>query len=482
MKTKTYQNPFPQRADDPWVVRDGDSYLYCYSFGRGVAVTRADSLPEIRRERGKICYRAPKEGMYSQEYWAPELHKINGRWYIYVAADDGINDHHRMYCLGAKTDDPTGEYEMIGKVSDESDKWAIDATILSHGGEHYFIWSGWEGDVNIAQHLYIAHMKDASTIDSARVLLSSPEYEWEQRGSSADLPTINEGPAILSRGGKTFLVYSAAGSWCDDYCLGMLELCGDDPMNPECWKKSDQPVFEKNEHCFGPGHCSFTTSPDGSEDYMVFHGNPNSGTSWGGRRLYIQRVKWKDGQPIFGAPTAPEDKLPYPSDGYRRPHGKLRPGVTRTAISAMVCLGLALVLVLIGAIIGREGGAWMLPLVAVPLIVELVLLWQKNMEWLGSFLLTNDGIYCESPLSAPILLEWSEIADCCFIPGKGKEAGTYCFSTEKLTLAGEHKLPSAPTSVKLVKISDRQGLQGALEVYLSKELSQKLAVDRIVLK
>ena len=120
MKTKTYQNPFPQRADDPWVVRDGDSYLYCYSFGRGVAVTRADSLPEIRRERGKICYRAPKEGMYSQEYWAPELHKINGRWYIYVAADDGINDHHRMYCLGAKTDDPTGEYEMIGKVSDEA--------------------------------------------------------------------------------------------------------------------------------------------------------------------------------------------------------------------------------------------------------------------------------------------------------------------------------------------------------------------------
>ena len=482
MKIKTYQNPFPQRADDPWVVRDGDSYLYCYSFGRGVAVTRAQKLTEIRRERGKVCYRAPKEGMYSQEYWAPELHKINGRWYIYVAADDGINDHHRMYCLGAKTDDPTGEYEMIGKISDLSDKWAIDATVLSHGGEHYFIWSGWEGDVNVAQHLYIAHMKDAATIDSPRVLLSSPEYEWEMRGSTKDLPTINEGPAILSRGGKTYLVYSASGSWCDDYCLGMLELCGDDPMDPACWKKYDSPVFEKNDYCYGPGHCSFTTSPDGSEDYMAFHGNPVSGTGWGGRRLYIQRVKWKDGLPVFGAPCAPDEKLPLPSDGYRHPHGRLRPALTKAAVAAMAGLGVSLLLVIIGSILGKGGIVWMLPLVALPVIAELVILWQKNMEWLGTFLLTNDGIYCESPLSAPILLEWGEIVDCCFVPGKGNEAGTYCFSAERLSLAKEYKLPTAPLSAKLVKISDRPGMQAALEEYLSKEMTQKLAVDRIVLK
>ena len=152
------------------------------------------------------------------------------------------------------------------------------------------------------------------------------------------------------------------------------------------------------------------------------------------------------------------------------------------AIMGMGCLALALVLVVMGAAMGREGGAWMLPLVAVPLIAELVLLWQKNMEWMGTFLLTNDGILCESPLSAPVLLRWDEITDCCYIHGKGKEAGTYCFCSEKLKLTGEYKLPTAPASAKLVKISDRKDLQGALEEFLPGAMIQKLAVDRIVLK
>ena len=309
---QTYRNPLPQRADDPWVVRDGDSYLYCYSIDGGVAVTRSDSLIGIKRERGAVCYRAPKGEMYSEEYWAPELHKVDGRWYIYVAADDGNNDNHRMYCLGAKTDDPTGEYELIGKITDDTDKWAIDGTILTLGGENYFIWSGWEGDVNVAQKLYIAHMKDAATIDSPRVLISEPEYEWEKRCCVDGLPTINEGPAVLARDGKVFLVYSASGSWSDEYCLGMLELVGKDPMNPDSWKKHDGPVFEKNEYCYGPGHCSFTTSPDGTEDWMAYHGNPVSGSGWGGRRLYIQRIYWENGTPVFGAPTASDEELFFP--------------------------------------------------------------------------------------------------------------------------------------------------------------------------
>jgi GH43 family beta-xylosidase len=306
---QTYHNPLPQRADDPWIVRDGDSYLYCYSIDGGVAVTRSDSLIGIKRERGAVCYRAPKGEMYSEEYWAPELHKIAGRWYIYVAADDGNNDNHRMYCLGAKTDDPTGEYEMLGKITDDTDKWAIDGTILPLNGENYFIWSGWEGDVNVAQKLYIAHMKDAVTIDSPRVLISEPEYEWEKRCCTGGLPTINEGPAVLARDGKVYLVYSASGSWSDEYCLGMLELVGKDPMNPDSWKKHDGPVFEKNEYCYGPGHCSFTTSPDGTEDWMAYHGNPVSGSGWGGRRLYIQRIYWENDTPVFGAPTAPDQEL-----------------------------------------------------------------------------------------------------------------------------------------------------------------------------
>ncbi len=305
----TYKNPFPQHAADPWVILDGDTYYYCYSIGNGVAVTKSDSLTGIRREEGAVSYRAPADGMYSREYWAPELHKIGGSWYIYVAADDGRNENHRMYCLKAKTEEPTGEYEMIGKITDDTDKWAIDGTVFKYNGECYFIWSGWEGDENVAQNLYIAHMSDPATIDSKRMLLSYPEYEWEKRCCTNGLPTINEGPVIFERDGKTFLVYSASGSWSDEYCLGMIEFIGKDPMDINSWKKYDYPVFEKNEYCYGPGHCSFTTSKDGRDDFMAFHGNPVSGTGWRGRKLFIQRVLWDDGKPVFGSPTSPDEEL-----------------------------------------------------------------------------------------------------------------------------------------------------------------------------
>ena len=112
-----------------------------------------------------------------------------------------------------------------------------------------------------------------------------------------------KGPAVLQHDGKTFLVYSASGSWTDDYCLGMLTLTGDDPMNPDHWEKSDKPVFKKRPGvCYGPGHNSFCQAPDGSV-WMIYHGNLVSGTGWDGRSIWIAPVIFdEEGYPEFSAP------------------------------------------------------------------------------------------------------------------------------------------------------------------------------------
>ena len=47
--------------------------------------------------------------------WAPELHYINGAFYIYVAmtTPDGNNANHRMYVLkGRSTTDPTQPFDV----------------------------------------------------------------------------------------------------------------------------------------------------------------------------------------------------------------------------------------------------------------------------------------------------------------------------------------------------------------------------------
>ncbi len=139
----------------------------------------------------------------------------------------------------------------------------------------------------------------------------------------------------------------------------------------------------------------------------------------------------------------------------------------------------ALLLVMIGAILGRGGKVWILPLVAIPIMVELVLLWQRNMEWLGKFLLTTDGILCESPLSSPVLLRWDAIEDAYYLPGKSRGEGVYCLSDTAFTLRDTGKLPDAPSSACYLKIADRPGLHEALSARLPAILVRKLDADRM---
>jgi len=307
-----FKNPVCESGADPWVIRDGDSYYYCYSGGDGVCVNEIEGLDKITSEGGKKVYTAPSGTDYSKEYWAPELHKINGEWYIYVAADNGDNYNHRMYVLKCTGDKPTESFEMAGKITDSTDKWAIDGTVLQYKDELYFIWSGWEGDENVSQNLYIAHMSDPCTIDSERVLISKPDKKWEKLGGR---PTINEGPVALVKDATVHIIYSGSGSWSDFYCLGQLTFRGGDILDPKNWQKNEDSVFSKTDSVFGPGHCSFTTAEDGSL-WIVYHANLVSGTGWGGRSIWVQPVEWDGDNIVLGSPLSPNTTLTLPKLSY----------------------------------------------------------------------------------------------------------------------------------------------------------------------
>ncbi len=307
-ETRTFQNPVAEHGADPWVIRDGDDYYYCYSGGDGVCVNKIESLDKITTDGGTKVYTAPAGTMYSKEYWAPELHKIDGKWYIYVAADDGDNYNHRMYVLECTGDDPTEPYEMKGQITDATDKWAIDGTVLQYKGECYFLWSGWEGDENVAQNIYIAHMSNPWTIDSERTKLSEPDYKFEKMGGR---PWINEGPVALTSNDTVHIIYSGSGSWSDFYCLGKLTFDGTgDILDAASWQKSDKALFEKTDDVFGPGHCSFSTAADGST-WMIYHANLVSGTGWNGRSVWVQKVEWNGDEIVLGAPTKAAQEMPF---------------------------------------------------------------------------------------------------------------------------------------------------------------------------
>jgi GH43 family beta-xylosidase len=309
---RTFTNPVSSSGQDPWVTRSGSAYYYCQQREGSVWVGKTERLEDLGRCDWKRVWTPAPSGPYSKEIWAPELHHLRGRWYIYVAADDGKNENHRMIALEGSKDDPQAPFVFKSKLAATTDRWAIDGTVLEMPRDRlYFIWSGWDGTEDVAQNLYIAAMSNPTTIDGERVCISRPEHDWEQRGR----PLVNEGPEILRHGDKVFLIYSASGSWGDDYCLGRLTLAGSDPMKPGSWIKTPAPVFSRTDTVFGPGHASFTTSPDGKEDWIVYHAARSKGSGWR-RNVRIQRFFWsKDGSPDFGLPESPGVALPVPTGG-----------------------------------------------------------------------------------------------------------------------------------------------------------------------
>jgi GH43 family beta-xylosidase len=215
-----------------------------------------------------------------------------------------------MWVLESVTDNPQGAYRCRGQI--ETQGWAIDGTVFHHNGELYFLWSGWPGAVNGRQNIYIAPMSNPWTVRGERTLLATPEHAWEKIEME-----ICEGPQILQRHGRLFVVYSASGSWTTEYCLGMMEFKGGNVCDPANWKKWNAPVFKRNAKVWGVGHCSFVQSPDGLEDWILFHAKTRKKSGWNDRNVHAQRFTWSEtGEPFFGEPIAAGVKLALPSGGF----------------------------------------------------------------------------------------------------------------------------------------------------------------------
>lgn len=282
--------PFP--GQDPWVVPHEGSLLLIQSSNnnRQIVIRRFRDLRRMDRNQETVIWRPPGRSGHSRQIWAPELHEIDGRWYVYYAASDGQNQNHRIYVLGA--DHPLGPYHDLGQICDSAnDVWAIDMTVLAHEGGLYAVWSGWEGEHDgFPQNLYIAPMSNPWTIAGERHLVARPEHGWEMT-----VAPLLEGPQILRNPGrdKLFIVYSADASWTQAYKMGLLEWAGGDITNAASWKKLPHPVFT------GGGHACFVET--GRGHHLVYHRKISEEFGWADREIRSELFGWDaDGYPAFG--------------------------------------------------------------------------------------------------------------------------------------------------------------------------------------
>ncbi len=315
----SFTNPVHEHGPDPWVVYSNGFFYYMCTTATDLTIWKSPTLEGLKNAPGKIVWKPEGDVQGLTDLWAPELHRIAGRWYIYFAADrQHQNAQHRIYVVENPSSDPlSGTWTMKGQVSDSTQDWAIDATVFQHNEKLYMVWSGWPAGHDGVQNLYIARMKNPWTISSDRVLISHPELSWETFDDGKHV-AVNEGPEVLEHAGKLFLVYSASGCWTDHYVLGMLTATADtDLLNPSSWRKTPQPVLSGSvsAHAVSTGHNGFFQSPDGRQDWIIYHASAASGLGCGAQRSSrAQRFTWKpDGTPNFGVPIPVDQPVLEPT-------------------------------------------------------------------------------------------------------------------------------------------------------------------------
>jgi len=303
-----------QRAD-PCILAGGDGYYYFTAsvpeFDR-IELRRAKTIEELPDATPRVIWCRHAEGPMSRYIWAPEIHRIDGAWYVYFAAAKGEPDangvfDHRIYALRNPAANPLeGAFAECGQIDTGMESFSLDATSFVCRGRRYFVWAQRDYAIEGNSNLYIAEMASPTGLKLPAAMISKPEFGWECRGFK-----VNEGPSVLLHGGKVFLTYS--GSATDErYAMGMLEAPEDaDLLNAASWKKRERPVMQTDPRhgIYGPGHNSFTRDERGN-DLLVFHARPYPGfqgspLSDPNRNTFVRPIRYdRGGDPVF---TVPEE-------------------------------------------------------------------------------------------------------------------------------------------------------------------------------
>jgi len=308
----TFTNPLNNSSPDPFIFYyNGYYYMAATTWGStagtGLTMRKAATIAALKTApQVRIWYDATSSRCCNM--WAPEFYLLNGKWYgYYTAGPATCCDGQRLHVIQSSGTDPMGTYTYKGQLADTTGGWMIDGSILQLNSKLYLLFSAWSGS---NQNVYIVGMSNPYTVSGTRVLISTPTYSWEKQGGN-----VNEGPVAIQHSGKTYVTYSASSCANTNYALGMLTLTGGNPLSASSWTKKSTAVFSKGNGVYGPGHNNFFTSPDGTETWMIYHGNDSSSDGCDMfRQPHIKKIGWNsDGSPSLGSPINASNSVTVPA-------------------------------------------------------------------------------------------------------------------------------------------------------------------------
>jgi beta-xylosidase len=284
----TYSNPVtfqyaegqtePRReVRDPCIVREGDTYYLVFTMwpfrnreekrlgdpdngsSPGIALYASKDLKSWRFENWLVkSAELPENCPYKHRFWAPEIHKINGKFYLIFTADNWLKNEYNPagrwgaagYAFVGMAEKITGPYQHITYI----EGGACDTTLF--------------GDVDGKTYAFMPRGNiDVQEIDLSRLADGKAKLQGKpQRIVTADngdigvaaKPDYLEGPWVERIGGKYVLFYAEIykdkkfpeylGYWTG-------AAYADSPLGP--WKK------DARAKVFFGGHLAVFDGPDG---------------------------------------------------------------------------------------------------------------------------------------------------------------------------------------------------------------------------
>ncbi len=308
--SRTYTNPvYPHYMADPFVLHHEGHY---YAYGTGPAAPDGRVFP-VLHSTNLIDWEAKGGALIppgGDDFWAPEVAYHDGLFYLYYSAhamQEGVDHQLRV----ATSRDPLGPFEDSGRVLTGDDPFTIDAhPFRDVNGDWYLFYSRdfltLDDDHRVGTGIVVDRLIDMLTLAGDRRVVVRPHADWQlfraQRpmyGNVYDWHTV-EGAALRLHNGRYYCFYSG-GAW-ERENYGIHYVVADHPLGPYSRPDELTPALMQSVpgKVIGPGHNSFTDSPDGSQEYVVYH-------AWNlemsARLMRIDRLNWNGEQPIMDGPT-----------------------------------------------------------------------------------------------------------------------------------------------------------------------------------